>query len=297
MQISGKASSEAGSASRLDNAVAGRIMATMVPHTDAHENQSSNSADRFDRFARYYDGDYRNYADDIDLILELAEASDGPVLELGCGTGRVMAELIAAGHNVTGVDISPQMLAVARNKLDSITHAGAYRLVQADLTSFELTGHDYALAICTSNTLMHLTTAAEQMTMLSRVCQHLAEGGRFLVDLFNPDVARLVAVNNLMELADEWEDAERRVHVTKWSVRTVDFAEQIQDTLFIYEESGADGNVRRTPCPFSLRFLWRNEAEMMLERCGFALDSVWGGFYGEPYCAESERLVLLAYKA
>ncbi len=79
-------------------------------------------------------------------------------------------------------------------------------------------------------------------------------------------------------------------------MRTVDFAEQLQDTLFIYEESGADGLVRRTLCPFTLRYLWRNEAELMLQACGFSVDTVWGDFYGEPYAGESEHLVLLAKK-
>jgi SAM-dependent methyltransferase len=67
----------------------------------------------FDAFARYYDADYRNYDADVDLILTLAdESAGGPILELGCGTGRVLLPLAdAQGHAVTGVDISPALLA------------------------------------------------------------------------------------------------------------------------------------------------------------------------------------------
>ena len=54
--------------------------------------------------------------------------------------------------------------------------------------------------------------------------------------------------------------------------------------------------MRRTLCPFTLRFLWRNEAELMLQACGFSVDTVWGDFDGEPYAGESEHLVLLAKK-
>ena len=250
----------------------------------------------FDRFARYYDGDYRNYDDDIDLIIALAGECGAPILELGCGTGRVMLALVHAGFVTTGVDISPKLLELARAKLES-TPATLYDFIEAELTSFDLPHKNYGLAVCTSNTLMHLNTAEEQQAMLANAYRHLAPGGCLFIDLFNPDVARLVAVDNLVELADEWEDAARRVHVTKWSVRAVDFANQLQDTLFIYEETGDDAVVRKTVCPFTLRFLWRNEAELMLRQCGFAIEEVWGHFDGEPYSAVSDRLILLARKA
>ena len=256
-------------------------------------------AEQFDRFARYYDGDYRNYVEDLDLIVDLADESDSPVLELGCGTGRVMRALLEAGCTVTGVDVSSQMLDVARGKLEALPADGRYGLVQDDLTTFVLQDDGFGLAVCASNTLMHLTDPAQQMALMRNAHRHLADGGRLLIDLFNPDVARLVAVNNVMELADEWVDDELGVHVVKWSVRTVDFAEQLQDTLFVYEESDAvetGGAVRRTLCPFTLRFLWRSEAELMLQASGFRVEAIWGDFFGEPYSAESERLVLLAQK-
>ena len=67
---------------------------------------TATQAELFDRFARFYDADYRHYQDDLDLILDLADQTGDPILELGCGTGRVLAPLLEAGHTVTGVDIS-----------------------------------------------------------------------------------------------------------------------------------------------------------------------------------------------
>lgn len=253
-------------------------------------------ADLFDRFARYYDGDYRGYNADIGLILELAEEGDGPILELGCGTGRVVLPLAEAGHNVVGVDISSKLLAVARSKLDAQGLRNRVKFIQDDLTRFDYSDQKFSLAVCTSNTLMHLVSKEAQMLALNNACRHLSEGGLLLVDLFNPDVARLVSVQGMMELADEWDDPALGAHVIKWSVREVDFAEQLQDTLFIYEEIEADGRTRRTVCPFTLRFLWRSEAELMMQACGFSVEAVWGGFDGEPYSSHSERLILLARK-
>lgn len=271
-------------------------MSTIVNGMPNRFGEGQAASELFDRFAPYYDGDYRDYEDDIDLILGMAQVCGDPILELGCGTGRVMRPLVKAGYSVTGIDISPRMLDVAREKLNGIAADDQFSLVQGDLATFDLPSKEYQLAICTSNTLMHLPSADQQMGVLENTHGHLVSDGLLLVDLFNPDVARLVAANGLMELADEWEDSERGVHVVKWSVRTVDFAYQVQDTLFIYEETGGDGLVRRAHCPFPLRFLWRNEAELMLRLSGFELDAVWGGFDGEPYEADSERLVLLARK-
>ncbi len=72
----------------------------------------------FDRFARFYDGDYRDYTDDIDAVAMFAAEWGDPLLELGCGTGRVLVPLAAAGHTITGVDISPACWRSARRKLE-----------------------------------------------------------------------------------------------------------------------------------------------------------------------------------
>ena len=143
---------------------------------------------------------------------------------------------------------------------------------------------------------MHLTSQADQLAALQNAQRHLANDGLLLIDLFNPDVARLSAVQGLQELADHWTDETTGAQVLKWCVRTVDWAEQLQETLFIYEELLPDGRSQRTLCPFTLRFLWRGEAELLLGQAGFVLETVWGDFSGEPYSSVSEHLILLARK-
>jgi len=251
----------------------------------------------FDRFAQFYDADYRHYTDDLPTILELADECGNPVLELGCGTGRVLLPLAQAGHTVTGVDISPALLAVAQQKLQMTDYAPRVTIMEADLRTFALPQKEFAFAFCTSNTLMHLTTQADQLAVLRNAHRHLAMDGLLLLDLFNPDLPRLLAVNGLQELADQWQDETTGAQVIKWSIRTVDWAEQIQETLFIYEEVYLDGSVRRTACPFTLRFLWRSEAELLLEKAGFTVEAVWGDFDGNPYDISSEHLILLAHKS
>ncbi len=248
----------------------------------------------FDHFARFYDHDYRNYDDDLDGIVELALNFGGPTLELGCGTGRLLLPLAVAGCVVTGVDISPALLRVAESKLRAAGLEQHVTLVEDDLRTVDLGTDRFRFAFCTSNTLMHLTTADDQLAALCNARRHLLPGGALLIDLFNPDVPRLNQINGLQELADQWTDDRSGIQVVKWCVRTIDRAQQLQDTLFIYEESLSDGSVRRTTCPFTLRFLWRNEAELLLAQAGYRVTEVWGDFAGAPYDSGSDHLILLA---
>ena len=152
------------------------LTTTMQPaDAAAAESASANGESRaaaahFDRFARFYDDDYRAYDDDLGLILEMAEDAGGPVVELGCGTGRVLLPLADAGVATTGVDISPALLDVARAKVDAAGLASRVTLVEADLRHPGLPESAFALAICTSNTLMHLTDPSDQAAALHAGC-------------------------------------------------------------------------------------------------------------------------------
>lgn len=250
-------------------------------------------ADLFDRFARFYDEDYRDYDADLDAVVRLATEMDGPVLELGCGTGRLLVPLTRTKLPLTGVDISPALLEIAHSKLGRA--AARVKLVQADMRTLDLPDKDFAFAFCVSNTFMHLADPDAQLAALCRAAAHLRPGGLLLLDLFHPDVARWVEVHGVVELADSRLRADG-TQVFKWTVRSLDLAAQLQETLFLYEEIAPDGRTTRTPCAFTLRYLWRNEAELMLAAAGLHVEAVWGDFEGAPYGDGSEHLILLATK-
>ncbi len=263
----------------------------------------------FDAFARFYDGDYRDYTDDIRLVLKTARAAGRTALELGCGTGRVLLPLAEAGFQVVGLDKSAALLAIARRKLakqgfesETVASESAadgsrmVRLVQADMTSFELAQTEVDFAFVVSNTLMHLTTQAEQLLALQCAHRHLRAGGLLLIDLFNPDVAYLESISGIQELADWWEDEESGARVLKWATRYLDAARQLQETIFVYEEVFADGRNAQTRLSFPLRFWWPDEGAMLLEQAGFAVDELYGDFDGSPYRPDGERLIFIARK-
>lgn len=258
----------------------------------------------FDPIARFYDDDYREQGEDLHLVLDLAEdlaqggavSGGGAVLEMGCGTGRALLALAGAGHPCTGVDTSPALLAEARRKLAQAGLADRVTLIQADMRHMHLPQQDFGMAVCLSNTLMHLPTQADQIQALAQAGRHLRPGGWLLLDLFSPDVARLLQVDGLQELADRWIDPATGATVHKWVVRRTSLAHQIQETLFVYEELFPDGRVQRTPCAFDLRFLWAGEGELMLQAAGFQVEDVWGDYDFTPYDDGADRLIFWARK-
>ncbi len=250
----------------------------------------------FDAFARFYDGDYRNYTADIPLVLKTAQAAGGAALELGCGAGRVLIPLADAGCYVIGVDGSGALLEIARQKAAMRRCASRITLIQADMTTFQLAQTNVDLVFAVSNTLMHLTTQADQLKALACAHRHLRVGGLLLIDLFSPDIAYLESVAGIQELADQWEDEQNGAQVLKWTTRYLDVAQQLQETIFIYEEIFPDGRTAQTRLSFPLRFWWPDEGTLLLEKAGFVVDELFGDFDGSPYSSASERLIFIARK-
>ena len=149
-----------------------------------------NDAYRTTELAEIYDAVYAD-VDDAAFWRGMAEgAVAGPLLELGCGTGRVLIPLARAGFEMTGLDLSPQMLEVCRAKLADEPEDVRRRvtLVTGDMTSFELDGR-FAAIFCAFNSFHHLRTIEQQMGCLERCRRHLLPGGVLVLDLFNPDPA------------------------------------------------------------------------------------------------------------
>ncbi len=247
----------------------------------------------YDRIAHYYDAEYAEFAEDLPMLRHFAREAPGPLLELGCGNGRVAVPLAQAGFQVTGVDISTAMLDIARRR-SAAAHLGDHlTLVQADMRSIEL-GKQFGLAFIQVNSFMHLETSQDQRQALTCWRRHLLPDARLILDLFNPDLVTLIEADGRLMVDNQWRDPASGAVIIKQLVRKIDLAEQVQETIFVYDEVFPDGQTRRLLAPFRLRFLWRSEAELMLELCGFELENVYGSYFLENYSADSPRMILMA---
>lgn len=242
---------------------------------------------------------YRN-RHDVAFFVEAAQASGGPVLEMGCGTGRVLLPTARAGINIVGLDLSPHMLRVCQDRLrqEPVHVQSRVCLVQADMRHFALS-RPFQLITLPFRPFQHLTTVAEQRACLEGMHRHLLPGGRLILDMFNPDVTRLGSNNLGQEFGDEPEFTTpdgRRV-IRRHKVVASDRFNQISSMELIYYVTHADGRTERLVHAFPMRYVFRFEAEHLLARCGFQVEQVYADYdkslYGSQYPGE---LILVATK-
>src|SRR5215468_967154 len=131
---------------------------------------------------------------DVLLFVAEAERSGGPVLEIGCGTGRVLVPTARAGIEIVGLDLSEHMLERCRANLASEPEDVRSRveLVRGDMRTFDL-GRKFRLATIPFRPFQHLTTVEDQLSSLRSIHNALADGGRLILDIFNPKLESLVA--------------------------------------------------------------------------------------------------------
>lgn len=248
----------------------------------------------FDAFARYYDADYGSITDDVPFYRELARRAGGRVLEVMCGSGRLLVPLAQSGLRLVGVDISGAMLALARERLSAAGALERVELVEADIRVGVPSG-PFGLAIVAVNSFMHLATAADQRAALANIHRALAPGGLLAIDMFNPD-PRLLSEQNGALILDKSFRLSSGALVQKFVSQQADVAEQTSYVTFIYDEIDAYGRVQRTTLPFTMRWVYRYELEHLLARAGFTLEAIYGSYDLDTYGSASDLLLAVARK-
>lgn len=246
----------------------------------------------FDAFARYYDADYGLFDEDIPFYSALARRCTGPIIELMCGSGRLLVPLAQAGHRVTGVDISAAFLAQAREKIARIGASARVEFVQSDICVAVPAG-PFGLAIVALNSFMHLTSIQQQLAALQHIFAALRPGALLVLDLFNPDLRALVGQTGEVIL-DKTFALPNGTEVQKFVVQRTDMAAQINEVIFIYDEIDAEGYLRRASLPFAMRWFYRYELEHLLVRSGFAIEAIYGSYELESYANESDLMLVVA---
>jgi SAM-dependent methyltransferase len=239
---------------------------------------SGNSPFDRDEIAALYDA--VPFAADIPFYVDLA-GSAKRVLELGCGTGRLLLPLAEAGSQVVGVDASRAMLARARQ-----------RLAHAPRELRELAGR-FDLVVVATKTFFYLTTPSDQRRMLSGVARLLEPGGIVALDLLNPTLEWLSRPAGSVRQDVAGEVGGSRVFRTETVVST-DPAEQRRVTRSVYDVVEKDGTVRKHVVEWGLRYAYRFELEYLLEICGLEVLAVTGGYRDEPFEADSPIMLVTA---
>lgn len=211
----------------------------------------------------------------------LADTCGGPVLEIGCGTGRVLLPIAEAGHEVVGVDPSEAMLAIARRRLP----AGA-TLVCGMAESLDLPRRDFALATFPFRSFMHLETPDDQLEALGRVHAHLRPGGWVALDVFEPKLESFAQDVQRGEMTFTWEGRQvlRKATITRDRV--------LQHNRVHFDFVDPETGEVLGSSSFVMRWTFRYELEHLLVRAGFTPLRWSSGFDGRPYEAEGDIVVV-----
>ena len=242
-----------------------------------------------DEVAALYDLEHAGLRDDADLYLSYAQRSGGPILELGCGTGRLMAPLVEGGYEVTGVDASAPMLRLAERRLAALP-SGRWRLVETVLE--ELAGvpeEGFGLALCAMNTWAHLADPADALRALERTRRALRPAGLLVLDLEDPE--RWAPGRGELLLAGAWEDD--GALVTKTVSSLYEPREGVEHVTFLWDRVHG-GKLERTCARTIMRPYRRAELEQLLERAGYTMEEALGSWEMEPYAGRGDRLILVA---
>lgn len=232
-----------------------------------------------------YHAHHLSYLEDLPYWISLADQVAGPILELGCGTGRVLQYLTQEGCRVTGLDHDLRMLRYLKQQIPTA------QVFAADLTNFRLQ-RQYPLILLTCNTYSTLSTD-QRKAALRCVDQHLQEGGIFATSLPNP--------YDLIEMGDSAEAGPEETFTHPSSGNPVQVSSSWKSTpnnvtiYWHYDQLLPDGQVNRTTHS-TTHFLDPAESYIQeMQAQGFRVETD-GEFNGTPYSKETDFLILKGYK-
>jgi len=246
--------------------------------------------DSYALIARFYDLENAEFTEDLPFWADLAREQGGPILELGCGSGRVMLHLALEGFEVTGVDSSPAMLALARRRLalrKSI--AGRITLLEEDFLRIRL-AKTFPLIVLPFNTFAHMTAPQDARAALETFAAHLSPGGRVVLSLPNP-IPVYGDPPEGMVLERTFYDEALHTMIQQFSSLRVDRVAQLGHITWIYDEIDPSGTVARTTVPMTLRYFFPNELASLLEQSGLRLAHLWGDYDRSPFAEDSPVMI------
>ncbi len=225
-------------------------------------------------FAEFYDILHAGLSD-VDAYVRYAKQFGAPhrirILELGCGTGRILVPLAHAGFRATGIDISDDMLGRCEIRLgyEEAAVRERTRTVKADVRDFDL-GEEYDLVIAPCNMLAHFVQTQDLMSVLWRAKAHLKDSGTFMLDLSVPNIPYMVAINGVTRKY-EFVHPLTGTDILDYLTATYDFTRQIEKNRIALEEYSEGLLVRREKTEAHLTYFFPREVRLMLWAAGFKI--------------------------
>ncbi|MFN0050937.1 MAG: class I SAM-dependent methyltransferase [Planctomycetales bacterium] len=229
----------------------------------------------------------------LEHYVGLARAAQGPVLDVACGTGRILIPSLEAGADIEGLDFYEPMLNRLRAK--AAARGLSPRLHQADMSDFALPRR-FAAIMIPFNAFIHNLTAESQIRCLQTCREHLLPGGTLTFDTFFPSLEYLSYPQGTRVLEGELPHPQTGLPIRMYDTRTFDRIAQIQYSVNEMELLDADGAVATTHrSQSSGRYFFKCEMELLLRLAGFTRWEIWGDFDRRPVTREEDALIVTAW--
>jgi SAM-dependent methyltransferase len=243
------------------------------------------SQHHYARIAEQYDAFVTTDAD-IAFFVELAQQTQGPVLELMAGTGRVTLSLVANGAQVVAVDYSPEMLARLRTKLQE---AGAQAEIQLQDIRHLALDQTFALIVIPFQAFPEITDVHDQLRALQAIQAHLAPGGRFVCTLHNPPVRRRT-IDGQLRLARRYSVEADQVFVWLVEHRMDNQVVEVNEFFERYDVTGLLREKRWSSVAFHL--LEKSAFESLIQSVGFEVVALYGNYEQAPFEEETSPFMI-----
>lgn len=241
-----------------------------------------------------YDLAYSWYDADIDFYVQQAKQSGGPVLEIACGTGRILLPTLEAGVDIDGVELRESMLSRLREKASAMGLKPT--LYQADMRDFT-TPRKYALITIPFRSFQHVMTTDDQVKTLRCVREHLEPDGRLVFNVFFPNYQRLLAEDGAIALEKEFTHPKTDLPVQYVSRAWRDRVNQTMRVESEIVESDERGYIGTTHTfGYDMRWVFKPEMELLLHTAGFSRFEVIGGFDGTSLDNDEMEMIWTAWR-
>jgi len=246
----------------------------------------------YDLITPFYDIEHDRFTEDQDMYRNYAELSGGKILELACGSGRMLLPLAEEGYELTGVDSSEKMLEMAHQRLQEKGLLSHCQLIKQDIRTLQL-GQKYRLAFIALGSFGHITTRRDQQSTLAAIRAHLSPGATLIIDISNGDARYMEDLSGQVLHQGTWQTQDGS-YMTHFVSPAASSEKHLLELTHFYERHRQGGPVERTVITTQLYLFERSEMELLLERAGFMLKNVYGNYDLSPFELGSPRMICVS---